>query len=112
MPANVDAILMLPSGFFTSLAPKFVEASIERKLPVLSIARQCEQGVLISYGHDYRPIGKQGARLAEQILKGTPPSDLPVESPDWYLCINLQTAQAIGLDIPDDILQQADTIIR
>jgi putative ABC transport system substrate-binding protein len=112
MPADVDAIFMLPAGLFTSGTPKFVEVSIARKLPILSIARQCERGVLISYGHDYRPIGKQVARLAQQILNGTPPADLPVETPDWYLCINLQTAQAIGLDIPNDILQQADTIIR
>jgi hypothetical protein len=46
------------------------------------------------------------------VLRGTSPADLPVEIAEAFLSINLETAEALGLDIPDKILQQADTIIR
>jgi putative ABC transport system substrate-binding protein len=55
---------------------------------------------------------KQAAGLADRILKGVQPADLPVEMTEFFLAVNLQEAQVIGLDIPDDILSQADTIIR
>jgi putative ABC transport system substrate-binding protein len=57
-------------------------------------------------------MSKQAARLADQVLRGTAPADLPVESAEPCLRINLKTAEAIGLAIPDTILRQADTIIR
>ncbi len=57
-------------------------------------------------------VGRQAARLADQILKGVKPADLPVETPEFYLTINLKAAQAIDLDIPDEILRQADNVIR
>jgi putative ABC transport system substrate-binding protein len=66
----------------------------------------------MSYGPGFFQLGEQVARLADKILQGTAPADLPVETADFFLSINLQTAQAIGLDISDDVLQQADTIIR
>jgi putative ABC transport system substrate-binding protein len=57
-------------------------------------------------------IGKQAARIAYQVLNGVRPTDLPVETSDFFLSINLKTAQTIGLDIPDEILRQADHIVR
>lgn len=71
-----------------------------------------EAGVLVGYGPDSFDMGKQAARLADQILKGTDASTLPVEESDASLGINLQTAQAIGIEIPDEILQQARQVIR
>jgi putative ABC transport system substrate-binding protein len=57
-------------------------------------------------------MGEQAARMADQILKGTKPADLPVETAEFFLNINLKTAKAIGRDIPDAILTQANTVIR
>jgi putative ABC transport system substrate-binding protein len=71
-----------------------------------------ESGGLVSYATDYFSMGKQAARLADQVLGGADPADLPVETSEYFLTINLKTAQAIGLDVPDEILEQADTIIR
>ncbi len=56
--------------------------------------------------------GRQGARMADRILKGAKPAVLPVETAEYFLTINLKKAQEMGLDISDDILRQADTIIR
>jgi putative ABC transport system substrate-binding protein len=58
------------------------------------------------------PTGVQAARLADQILKGIKPADLPVETTEFFLAINLKEARAINLTIPDSILSQADTIYR
>ena len=112
IPEEVDAIFMLPSGFFSARAAAYAEAGIAHQLPVTSVAPQTEAGLLMSYGHDYLSMGVQLSRLVDQIFNGTDPGDLPVETPEFFLSINLVTAQAIGLEIPDDILVQADTLVR
>jgi putative ABC transport system substrate-binding protein len=68
--------------------------------------------VVVTYTTDAVALGKQTAVLADKILKGAKPADLPVETSEFFLTINLKTAEAIGLDISDDILRQADTVIR
>lgn len=112
IPEEVDAIFWLAAGLFSGNVASAVEASIEHKLPLSTGPPLFKVGALMSYGIDYYKQGKQASRLAVRMLEGTDPSDLPVEQSDFYLGINLQTAQAIGLDIPDDILQQADEIVR
>jgi putative ABC transport system substrate-binding protein len=57
-------------------------------------------------------MGQQAARLVDQIFKGSRPADLPVETAESFLHINIQTATAIGVDIPDEFLRQADTVMR
>jgi len=69
-------------------------------------------GVVVIYAADFFAIGQQAARLADQIVKGTKPADLPVEAAERFLHINIQTATAIGLDIPDEYLRQADMVMR
>jgi putative tryptophan/tyrosine transport system substrate-binding protein len=69
-------------------------------------------GAVVTYAGSFPAMGRQAARLADQILKGIKPGDLPVETAEYFLHINLQTATAMGLDIPDTILRQADTVIR
>ena len=66
----------------------------------------------MSFGPEFTRVGRQAGRLAAMILKGADPADLPVETAEFFLGINLQTAGTIGIDVPDEILQQADTIIR
>jgi putative ABC transport system substrate-binding protein len=50
--------------------------------------------------------------MVDQALRGTKPADMPVETAEFFLNINLQTAAALGLEIPDEVLGQANTIIR
>ena len=50
--------------------------------------------------------------MAERILKGTKPADLPIETSEFFLAVNLKTAQTINLNISDDILRQASIIVR
>jgi putative ABC transport system substrate-binding protein len=71
-----------------------------------------QAGALITYAANFSAMGNQSARLADQILKGTKPADLPVETAEFFLSINLKTAKAIGLNIPDATLAQANTVLR
>ncbi|MDH5484864.1 MAG: ABC transporter, partial [Gammaproteobacteria bacterium] len=73
---------------------------------------QVEKGALLSYGFVHSEIGRQAARQVDQIFKGANPGDLPVEMAESILSINLVSAERIGMSIPDDILLQAEKIIR
>jgi len=112
IPENVDAIWLLNSYFLVSRVSMFSEAAIKYRLPLASGTSQYKAGVLISYAPNHFRMGEQASRLAHRILQGAKPSDLPVEMANFFLCINLQTASAIGLEISDNILEQADDIIQ
>ncbi len=110
--SDVDAIWLLNSPFLVSNIASYMEAAIQHKLPLASGASQYESGVLISYGQKHFRTGQQASNLADKILRGTAPSDLMIEQCDFILGINMQTARAIGMDIPNNILNQADHIVR
>lgn len=114
IPAAADAIFLLPDTLRGTRLADMVNKATELRLPV-SVSNTVgvrEYGMLTSYGFDLRSCGKQAARLADQVFKGTRPADLPVETAKFYLAINLKVARAIHLDIPDEILRQADIIVR
>jgi putative ABC transport system substrate-binding protein len=72
-----------------------------------------EQGGLARYSASRYESGRQAARLADKILKGVKPADLPVERPTKLeLAINLKTARALGLKIPQPVLVRADPLIE
>ena len=72
-----------------------------------------EAGALMSYGPNYAALLRKTARHVDKILKGARPAELPVEQPTEYeLVINLKTAKALGLTIPQSVLVRADDVIR
>lgn len=113
IPDDIDAIFLLPDSVNVSHSDQYIQVALENDLP-LSVPSKpvVEQGALISYSMDFIEVGKQAARLATQILEGAEPSDLPVEVSEFFLTLNLQTADAIGLEVNNDILRQADDIFR
>jgi len=114
MPKDTDAVFLLHSWLVASNIHMVVDAAIKRKIPVLSAGHvDAKNGVVLSYAPMDDRTGAQAARLAYSILQvGTRPADLPVETSDFFLGINLKIAQEMGLEIPNDILQQADFIVR
>jgi hypothetical protein len=86
----------------------------ELKLPTsrVNIEDVEYRGALTSYSKRQISCGKQAARLADQIFQGVKPADLPVETAEFYLAITLKAAEAIGPDISNEVLLQADIIIR
>ncbi len=114
MPDDADAVFLLHSWLVGSNIDIVIDNAIKRKVPVISAGHvHYTNGLVLSYGPLDDRTGLQAARLARSILLDkTPPYDLPVETAEFFLGINLKTAQSMGLKIPDDILQQADFIIR
>jgi putative ABC transport system substrate-binding protein len=91
----------------------FAEVATEQGIATGSyLSGITESGGLVSYATNHFFIGKQAARLADQVFQGADPADLPVETAEYFLSINLKTAEAIGLDISEEVLLQADIIMR
>ena len=112
LPDDIDSIFILHSIFISSNIEKLVRTAIDKKLLIGSAASKSDLGVTISYGMVPEKTGRQAARLANYILQGTKPADIPSEITDFFLGVNLQTAKAANIQIPADILQQADIIVR
>jgi len=113
IPEDVDAIFMLPDSRVNARLADLAAIALDRKLPVSGPSMvQVEGGTLTAYGIIHHEAGAQAAHIADQVLKGADPGGLPVQTAEFYLGINLQTADAIGLEIPYEILQQAEIIVR
>lgn len=114
IPVQADAIFFLPDSLTNDNIEKWLKKAVERKLPTSgSNTALVEDGVLTTYGIDLKiSARKDAARLADQILRGVKPEDLPVETAEFFSAINLKTAGDLGIKIPDDILRQTDIILR
>jgi putative ABC transport system substrate-binding protein len=112
--SDFDAIFSPPESFITEKVEVIVRQAIKEKLPLItSLLVNVERGCLATYAADYYSLGKQGASLADKILKGAKPGSLPIEMPEKVnLVINLKTARAIGLDISKELLLRADHIFE
>jgi putative ABC transport system substrate-binding protein len=93
---------------------KIADLAINHRLPsICARSDYSENGCMMAYGPGYGIEGRDGARYVDKILKGTKPTDIPVEQPmKFELVINLQTANKLGLTIPQSVLFQADKIIK
>ena len=112
-PEGIDAIFLPRDSSIEAQIDQFVALSHQRKLPLSAPSlTQVESGALYTYGFIHYEFGKQAARLADQIFNGIHPSDIPVEVAESYLAININSAQAIGVPLSDEMLRKADRIIR
>ena len=113
LPEDVGAIFFVPSPTTAPRINDVIGAATGHGTALGSyMSGHVEKGVLVSYTSDFSSMGKQAAGLADQVFRGTDPADLPVETGEYFLNINLKTASALGIDIPDEILRQADTVVR
>ena len=113
MPKDIDAIFIIHSIFIGSNMETIVNSAIKRRIPLVSSGHEhYKQGAVISYSDSADHTGWQIAHLAGSILRGSSPADLPVEIANFSLGVNLKTARSIGLQISEDVLQQAENIIR
>ncbi len=109
-----DALFVPPVATIVAATEDIARQVIKEKLPnVGPNVETVKRGLLAAYSSNYHSLGQQGAVLVDKILKGAKPADLPIEQPfKLHLRLNLKTARAIGLDIPKEILLQADEIIK
>jgi putative ABC transport system substrate-binding protein len=111
---RASGVLVLSTPLFIAEARRLADLAMKHKLPSMFGPRvHAEAGGLLSYGPDRADLWRRGAIYVDKILKGTSPADLPVQQPTTFeLVINLKTAKALGLAIPQSVLARADKIIE
>ncbi len=111
---RVGALLVLSSPLFNSQKQRIIDLAARHRLPAMYEDREfAEAGGLLSYGPDLPDVFRRAATYVDKILKGAKPADLPVEQPTKIdLVINLKTARALGLTIPQSLLSRADEVIQ
>ena len=112
--ARPGALTVLGGSMLFSERRRLVDLVAKNRLPAMYPWREgVEAGGLMAYGPDLADLFRRAATYVDKILKGAKPGDLPVEQPTKFeLVINLKTAKALGLTIPQSLLQRADQVIE
>ena len=111
---RAQAAIVLPGPVLFSHRGQVTALAARYRLPVIYPSRDyIEAGGLITYGPDFSVMFRRAGEYVDKILRGARPGDLPIEQPtQQVLVVNLQTAKALGITIPESILLRADEIIR
>jgi putative tryptophan/tyrosine transport system substrate-binding protein len=112
--ARAEALTVLPSGLFIGQRRRLVDLAAKNRLPAVYQSRESvDAGGLMSYGPNFADLFRRAATYVDKILKGAKPADLPVEQPTKFeLAINLKTAKALGLTLPQALVLRADRVIE
>lgn len=112
---RADAIVVLPDPMFVTNPQRLFDACLRRLLPAATTGgtAYAQGGALLSYSVNFDDLFRQGAVFVDRILRGANPADTPVEQPSRYeLILNLKTARALGLKLPQPLLLQATEVIE
>jgi len=109
-----SGLMVMPDGFMFAHLAEIASLAARYRLPAVSSYRAfAKAGGLLSYGNDIPDNYRRAAAYADRILKGEKPSELPVQFPvKFELVINLNTARALGLEVPPTLLARADEVIE
>ena len=111
---GVEGLIVLPGSVFARQQARIVKFSLVQRWPVLaSSTSMVEEGTLLSYSANLRANYRRAAYYVDRILKGTKPSDLPIEQPmEMNMVVNLKTAKLLGLTMPPEIMLRATRVIQ
>jgi len=111
---RAGAVIIVSTARLFSYRKRIADIAMKHRLPtVVGLREYVEAGALVSYGTDFSDLFRHAAVYADKILKGAKPADLPIEQPTKFeLVINLKTAKALGLTIPQSLLGRADEVIQ
>ncbi len=107
-------LVVLSSPFLLQQRQRLARFAGENRLPAISMFREfAEEGGLMAYGPNYIDMTRRGALAIDRILKGAKPGEVPIERPEKFdFIINMKTAKALGLTIPQSLLLRADQVIE
>jgi putative ABC transport system substrate-binding protein len=111
---QAQGVLVLPDPVIAAVRGQLTAMAAKHRLPTMYYLRDfVDAGGLMSYGPDLGVQFRRAAEYVDKILKGANPADLPIEQPTrWTLVVNLNVARALGLTIPQSILQRADEVVQ
>jgi len=111
---RADAVIIPGSGFLNLYRKRIVELAAQSRLPAIAMGGTwAEEGCFLAYGPTTAESYRRAAVYVDKILKGAKPAELPVEQPmKFEFIINLKTAKALNLTIPQSVLFRADKVIR
>jgi putative ABC transport system substrate-binding protein len=114
LKGQVDALFVVQDAVLTANRMRLIAFSLAARLPTVFRSREFVQaGGLMSYGPNFPALFRRAAEYVDKILRGTKPGDISVEQPTRFdLVVNLTTAKAIGLTVPQSLLARADEIIE
>jgi putative ABC transport system substrate-binding protein len=112
--ARSEALFVMDDGAITKHRRQILDLATKNSLPVVSIYRDfAASGGLLAYGPSLNAVYRRAAAYVDMLLKGAAASDLPVEQPAQFdLVVNLKTAKALGITIPQTVLLRADEVIQ
>ncbi len=112
--SDADGILHITNALLVANNKVLIDKAKREKIPYFTTdAEIVEEGALANYGPNFYDIGRQSARLVDKVLMGVKPGSIPVEAPDKYdFIINLKTAKAIDIKIPENVLSMATRVIK
>jgi putative ABC transport system substrate-binding protein len=110
---RVDAVAVVDDAVFTANSRAISEVALKHRLASAGNKEFAEAGGLVGYGVNRLDMFRRAAYFVDRVLKGAKPADLPVEQATRFeLVINLKTAKALGLTIPQSLLISADKVIK
>ena len=111
---RADAVYVVMDPVVSTSRTQINTIAVSERLPTLYVFRELvEAGGLMSYGPNQSDQFRRAAELVDKILRGTKPADIPVEQPTKFdFVINMKTAKALGLDLPQTLLARADEVIE
>jgi putative tryptophan/tyrosine transport system substrate-binding protein len=112
--AKADALFVLGSGLWVPARRLIPQLALKARLPTMfHQAQWAEAGGLMSYGFNFPDMWRRGAEIVVDVLRGAKPGSIPMEQPKLYeLVINLKTAKALGIKIPESLLVRAKRVIE
>jgi putative tryptophan/tyrosine transport system substrate-binding protein len=113
-PGEADGAFLLSPSLRLNHSALTIQLARKARIPVQAHRKEwVEQGALFSYGSDLAPIGREGARYVDSLLRGMSPADLPVrEIPKVEFAINLETANRYGIKVPQGMIIRAAEVYR
>jgi putative ABC transport system substrate-binding protein len=110
---RIEAINVQANALLVVNRARVAQLALEHRIPIMCAdARFVEAGALASYGENFPARYRRAAFLVDKVLRGTPPGDIPVEQPATFeFVVNLRTAKALKITVPEPVLLQANRVI-